>query len=229
MATLIRNTRSSATPPPTPASGFPVSPAGPKKRYRPARIALAIVVMIVAGLGALYLYRMASHSSSVVQVRTDVARGATIKTTDLTTVTIGSTPGIPTVPAEELQTMVGKHARWDMTAGTLLAPEQVTDSPQPAKGRTQIGLQLTPGRTVPGDITPGTVLRLVVTAPDGNPEFQGGTENGTAFPAVLVSSGVAPDGVNTLTTVDVSSQQATTVAQLTAQGRVVVVVDSSQR
>lgn len=229
MATLIRTPRPSETPSPA-AAAAPVLPSGgPRKRYRPARIALAVVLMAVVGLGALYLYRSASQSSAVVQVRSNIARGTVIKPADLTSVTIGSTPGVPTVPADQLPAMVGKRALWDLTAGTLLAPGQVTDDPQPAKGRTQVGLQLTPGRTVPGDLPPGTLLRLVVTAPDGNPQFNSGTSNGTSFAAVLVGLAGAPDGVNTLTTVDADAKQATTIAQLAAQGRLVVVVDSSQR
>lgn len=228
MATLTRHPQPSGSSS-TPAAAVLALPSGPKKRYRPARIALAVVLMAVVGLGALYLYRSASQSTSVVQVRSNIARGAVIKTTDLTAITIGSTPGVPTVPANQLQTMVGKRAQWDLTGGTLLAPNQVTDDPQPAKGRTQIGLQLTPGRTVPGDLPPGTLLRLIVTAPDGNPQFNSGTSNGTAFTAVLVAATGAPDGVNTLTTVDANAKQATTIAQLAAQGRLVVVVDSSDR
>ena len=228
MATLIRDPRPSGTRP-APAQAAPTLPGGPRKRYRPVRIALAVVLMAVVGLGTLYLYRSASQSAAVVQVRSDIARGTVIKTTDLTSVTIGTTPGVPTVPADQLQSMVGRYARWDLTAGTLLAPGQVTEDPQPAKGRSQIGLQLTPGRTVPGDLPSGTLVRLVVTAPDGTPEFSSGTANGTAFAAVLVGSTGAPDGVNTLTTVDVNAKQATTLAQLAAQGRIVVVVDSRQR
>lgn len=231
MAILTRRRADVGAPPAAPP-GLVASPmtAGPRKRYRPARIALGVVLMVVVGLAALYLYRSASQSVAVVQVRSTIARGQVIGTADLTTVTIGTTPGVPTVPAEQLTGMVGKRALWDLTAGTLLSPAQVTDSPQPAKGRSQIGLQLAPGRTVPGDLAAGTQLRLIVTTPEGNPVFGGGpAANGTAFQAVLVNSGVSADGNGTLTTVDVKSGQAALVAQLAAQGRLAVVVDSSER
>ena len=107
MATLTRHPQPSGSPS-TPAAAVLALPSGPKKRYRPARIALAVVLMAVVGLGALYLYRSASQSAAVVQVRSDIARGTVIKTTDLTSVTIGTTPGVPTVPADQLQSMVGR-------------------------------------------------------------------------------------------------------------------------
>ena len=232
MSTLLRRSPAKS-PPEAPGSDDPapntMPTAGPKPRRRPARVALAVLLIVLAGLGGLYLWTAASSSTSVVQVSADVARGQLIQPGDLTTVTIGSTPGVATIPADQIDTLTGQRARWDLTAGTLLSPDQVTEDLQPGQGRTRISLQVSPGRMVNDTLPPGTRVRLVVTAPDGSPEFNSGTRNGTAYTAVLVSTNPAPDGANLLVTIDAAAGQATTVAQLAAQGRLFVVVDSLQR
>lgn len=208
--------------PPSTASSQRVEP---KLRRRRSHLLGVLVLLIVGALGTAFIVQQLQTQNRVVQVRADIPRGAVIKPTDLAEVTVGSVQGISTVPADQLQSLTGQRAHIDLAKGSLLPAGGVGPVPVPAPGQSLVGIRLDQGRMVIGDVTPGSRLRLVITAPQGgDPAFRDGN-SGRQFGATLVESTVALDGAATLINVSVASKNASAIAQLAAVGRVAVIQD----
>ena len=207
---------------------FPLGSAqrvDPKARRRTAHILGVIALLVVCGLAAVFVVRAVQTQNRVVQVRTDISRGAVIKVTDLAEVTVGSVQGVSTVPAAQLPTLVGQRASVDLVHGSLLPEGSVSDVAVPAAKQSLVGIRLDQGRMVIGDVTPQSRVRLVVTAPQGgDPAFKDANSS-REFPAVLIESTAALDGAATLINVQVAQADAGLVAQLAATNRLAVVQD----
>lgn len=206
-------------------------------RRSPLVVLAGVLVTILGGLAGAWIWSSASASESVVKVISVVNPGERLTQKDLALVTVGSTPGIDTVPGDQLAGQIGKRAVTTLAPGTLLARSDVTDDPQPAKAHAQVGLKLDPGHMPTTNVSPGAKVWLVVSAATASDNSQGNdatvADAGTTFPAVVVSGGnsaqdsdeqTADDGsVSSLMTVDVSQGDAATIAQLAAAGQISVV------
>ena len=91
-----------------------------KPRRRPMLIAAGIAIVIVGALLITQLIRSAQTEHRVLEVHADVARGEVIRDTDLVSVTVGQVDNVSTVPADQLDSLVGKRATADLRAGSLL-------------------------------------------------------------------------------------------------------------
>lgn len=201
----------------------PEVPTAPQVRGRrnPKWIALGVVALCLGALGALFLYNQLSNAQSVVAVSQTVHRGATIQPGDLTTATVGTTPGISTVPAGELDALIGQRAAFDLVAGSLVPAEAISSSQMPAANRSVVGIRLAHGRLPMGAIPQSTPLRLVAIPPPGaDPAFKDGFKDKT-YAVILVSSVEGTDGVSVLINVDVDARQASQIGLLAAQERLV--------
>lgn len=197
----------------------------PKARRRTAHILGIVALLVVCGLAAVFVVGAVQTQNRVVQVRSDISRGAVIKLTDLAEVTVGSVQGVSTVPATQLPTLVGQRAAVDLVHGSLLPQGAVSNVAVPPAKQSLVGIRLDQGRMVIGDVTPQSRLRLIVTAPQGgDPTFKDANSS-REFPAVLISSAAALDGAATLVNVQVAQLDAGLVAQLAATNRIAVVQD----
>lgn len=120
-----------------------------RARRNPRLLALGILLACLGGLGAALLWQETAHSVTVVVMARKVTAGQRITGSDITTTTIGSAPGIASVPAAEMSGLVGKSALFDLAPGALLAPGQIGDLVLPVND-TEVGLKLDRGRA-PGD------------------------------------------------------------------------------
>ena len=208
-----------------PPSGGSVQRVAPKLRRRRTHLLGVVALLIVAGLAAVFIVQQLQTQNRVIQVRADIPRGAVIKASDLAEVTVGAIPGVSTVSAEQLPSMVGKRATIDLAKGSLLPEDGVGAVAIPAAGQTLVGIRLDQGRMVIGDVAVGSRLRLIVTAPQGgDPSFKDGN-SARQFGAVLMGSSPALDGAATLVNVQVDQRNAALVAQLAATGRIAIVQD----
>ncbi len=220
--TLATTTLANGQQPPGAAS---VQRVAPKLRRRRTHLLGIAALLIVAGLAAVFIVQQLQTQNRVIQVRADIPRGAVIKASDLAEVTVGAIPGVSTVSAEQMPGMVGKRAAIDLAKGSFLPAGGVGSVAIPAAGQTLVGIRLDQGRMVIGDVTPGSRLRLIVTAPQGgDPSFKDGN-SARQFAAVLVGSSPALDGAATLVNVQVEQRNAALVAQLAATGRIAIVQD----
>lgn len=197
----------------------------PKARWRTAHILGVIALLVVCGLAAVFVVRAVQTQNRVVQVRTDISRGAVIKVTDLAEVTVGSVQGVSTVPAVQLPTLVGQRAAVDLVQGSLLPEGSISNVAVPPAKQSLVGIRLDQGRMVIGDVTAQSRVRLIVTAPQGgDPAFKDANSS-REFPAVLIDTAAALDGAATLVNVQVAQTDAGLVAQLAATNRIAVVQD----
>lgn len=208
-------------------SVLPESRTAVKTRRRPLLAALGAAAILASGLTTWFVVEQSQTQNEVVQVRTDVPRGATIEASDLSTTTVGSIAGISSVPASQLRSLVGQHAAVDLKAGSLLPAGATSAQSLPAADHTVVGLSLAPGRVPFGTITPGSKIRLVVTSAGQN-----GTDDqqtGQIYPATMVSTSTSTiQGTGTIVNVDVQSSQAPQIAMMSAANRLALVKDSDQ-
>lgn len=216
----------SARPPKPAATVLPEPPT--RARRNPRWIALGVVALCLGALGSFFLYRDLSHAQTVVVVTQTVYRGSVVQSDDLGIATVGDTPGVRTVPADQLDSLVGQRATVDLAAGSLLPEGVVGPVTIPAAKRTLVGINLTTGRAPLGYLTPGSAVRLVAVPPEGaEPGFTDASSN-LAVQARVVDSTSGADGGSVFVNVDVGADQAVVVATLAAQNRLVVVRDAER-
>ena len=207
----------------TAPAGLPTRPDAVQLRARrnPRLVIAGVLCAALGGLGAAVVHAETSSSAQVLMAARDVSRGEVVQTSDLAVVTIGSAPGVNTVPASELSSLVGGEARVDLPSGSLVGDGAVGE-PEVAKGTSQLGLRLAAGR-LPVKVMPaGTRVTLVAVtgtrtgADDGVPSLR--------VTGQIVSTPVPlADGASYVLDVAVPQASAQQVADLAAREQLVIV------
>jgi hypothetical protein len=171
----------------------------------------------------LWLWTSASAATEVVAVRTLVERGQVIALEDLTTVRVTLDPALRTVPASGLESLVGKRAVTDLAAGTLVAPEQVSDAVVPGAGMAVVAVPIAPGLVPSEPLRAGDTVRLV-QAPAQGVEV-------TGAPAEITGTvlNVTPGDTETVVDVLVADNRAGELAARAASGDLALVLASRER
>ena len=201
-----------------------------KPRRRPLFVAAGIAIVVVGALLITQLIHASQTENRVLEVHADVARGEVIRDTDLVSVTVGQVDNVSTVPADQLDSLVGKRATADLRAGSLLPAGAIGPADVvPAPGKSLVGLKLAAGQIPIGDLAAGTKLRLIQTSAGGSSTTgQGATNTDIQSWAATMASGTKSTEQVTLINVEVDSRDAARIAQLTSQGRIAVVKDSTR-
>lgn len=194
----------------------PAAESGPLRlRRQPKWIAAGVLAVCLGGLGATVLYAEATTQNSVIVVNRAITRGEQIGVGDLGVVSVGSAPGVSTVPADQVNDLVGQHATTDLSARSLLAEGQI-GTPALDAERATVGLKLAAGRLPAAGLAPGArVLLVEVVAPEyaGAPEPPvSGTLAGPPRPGA--------DGLHTLVDVQIEPNAAQRVTELAATDRI---------
>jgi len=222
---------SATTAPPAPPPGStPFTAANPaltppRMQRRPLLWALAIVLIAVGSLVAGYLVTVVGNTTSVVAVRTDVARGAVIQRDDLVEARINPDPNLSTVPTSQMDSLVGRRAAVDLHAGGLVSPQSVTDTVIPASGQALVGVALTRAQLPTQALKAGDRVQIVFTpraqdpAPAKAPAF---------VPATVVNppAGIE-DSPQVVVDVTIDQAAAPNLAAFVATGRVALVLDGA--
>lgn len=207
-------------------SGQAASPPVPKKlRRRPLMVLVSTALVLVgAALGA-GVWMLSTSSVEVVAARAAIERGAVITSADLVITRAAVDASVQTVPADQLDSLVGKRAASDVAVGTLLTPAQVTDALPPGTGESVVGVALSTGQLPAEPLRPGDHVRLVQT-----PLPQGEVASTRVTIDAEVQSITQPtDSQATVVDLLVPSARAADVAALAATGRVALVLDSRER
>lgn len=201
----------------------PSSPSTPLRARRNPRWLLAgLLAICLGGLGAAYVYTGVADAHSVLRVTRTVPRGQTISAQDLAVVSVGSTAGVDTVPADRLDDVVGQEALTDLPGGSLLVGASYGRS-ELAKGSVQLGLKIPAGRMPQRSMAAGVRVLLV---PVASVTSAGAGKDPKAAPieAVVAAVPVATiDATAWLLDVNVAADDAVTVARLAARDQLVVV------
>ena len=216
MAEIATKTKTGRVPP---ESAEP----GPRLRRRPLLMVLAVGLVAAGAVLGVVLWAWSASGADVVMVRAEVQRGHPIAASDLGVVRVAVDPSVRTVPGPDMASMVGRRAAVDLTAGTLLAPGQLTDTLPPGSGMSVVGVPVVPGSMPSEPLRAGDTVRLVQTP------GQAGEVTGTpvTFTATVLS--VVPGDAQTVVDVVVSADKAAELAARAATGRVAVVLDSRAR
>lgn len=190
-----------------------------RARRNPRLMALGILLACLGGLGAALLWQGISHSASVLVVARPVAAGQIVNAADITTTTMGSAPGVGSVPASQLASVIGRTALVDLTPGALLAPGQTGQLLLPTTD-TRVGVKLDAGRAPTAGLAPGTHVQLVpVTGSANDP-----VPSGAPVEAIVATEPRTSDtGEAMLFDLGVAPGDATRVAQLAARQQLAVV------
>lgn len=203
-------------------------PPPPAARRNPKWIALGIIAVCLGGLLSYVIYAKVATESSVVALAATVYRGEVVEAADLTTVTLSGDPQVPTIPADQVPTLIGQHAAYDLVEGSLLAPAAVTAASQPAPQRAVVAMRLAGGRAPANFLAPGSPVRLVALPPADAQPGQKDPYTGKTFVARTVSSAAGPDAGSLFVDVDVPATQAAVIAMLSAQERLSIVRDAGR-
>ena len=207
---------------PTSAPGEQFAPP-PKLRRRPVLIAASVAAICLGALASMWAYQSTSDAHSVLAVRQTIERGDVITAEDLMTVNISVDPALKPLSADQANSVVGKHAALDMSAGGVVTQDQITEQALPAKGSSVVGIALTPGMLPANQIRVGDKVRVVVT-PGQQGEMP--TTQPDSIQAVVV--GVAKDETtgNAIVNVQVPTNDGPMLAARAATGKVAIVLDS---
>jgi hypothetical protein len=208
-----------------------VAPRAPRS-VRPAvnakLVAAAVGIIVVSVAGAAALFGMVSGTTPVVVAAAPLAAGQLITDQDLTTAAVAADPSVAVIPGDQLGDLIGQRAAVAVPAGALLAPDSVTTDLIPGPGQALVGIPVTSAQAPLAELAPGTPVRLVHVPDTAGPADPGAGPVSAPVPAVVVSTGVAPDGARVID-VTVAAAAAPTVSGWAAGGDVAVVVDTEAR
>lgn len=205
----------------------PALPQLPGRR-NPKWIALGIVALCLGALLSYVLYARVADQSSVVAVASTVHRGDVVTAADLTSVSVPSTAGVSTVPARQLDQLVGRRAVYDLVGGSLLPAGAVADVVLPQPGRAVVGIRLVTGRAPSEPLPRGSSVRLVALPPAGTDAEANDEHTGRTIVARAVNKVEGADGTSVVIDVDVAAATAPAVALLAAQERLALVRDADR-
>jgi hypothetical protein len=216
--------RVTARPAQTPAEGLPRLPG----RRNPRWAALGIVALCLGALLSYSVYARVASETTVVSAARTVYRGQVVERADLTTVRLRGGTLPDTVPADDLERLVGQHAVFDLPAGAVVAGAAVASSAVPADGRAAVGLKLASGRAPEALLFPSSPVRLVALPPASTEAAADDKLAGKTYAARVIDHAPGADGASLVLDVDVAAAQAPTIALLGAQDRLAVVRDAGR-
>jgi hypothetical protein len=210
--------------PAAPTEGLPRLPG----RRNPRWVALGIVALCLGALLSYVVYAHVAAETTVVSVARTVYRGQVIERPDLTTVRLRGGTLPDTVPAADLERLVGQRAVFDLPVGSVVAGAAVAASAVPGEGRAAVGLRLAAGRAPEALLFPSSPVRLVALPPASTEASADDKLAGKTYRARVIDHVPGADGASLLLDVDVAAAQAPTIALLGAQDRLAVVRDAGR-
>jgi hypothetical protein len=218
--TATRSTSSGA-----PQSNGIITPRRTTPRRRsPAMVSIGIVLVVLGALGAWrFVGVAASGTHPYLAVFRPVPLGSKITAADLQVVRITSAAGLNPIPAGEERLVVGKYAKVQLVAGTLLTADELTNDAAPGNGQALVGLLLKPSQRPSRQLRAGDQLTLIETPDPSAPGSQSTGAQVTWPASVLDVAKVAEDGSQVVDVV-VDAGDAAAVATMGNAGRVVAVL-----
>ncbi|APH02634.1 MULTISPECIES: SAF domain-containing protein [Janibacter] len=198
------------------------APEPPKLRRRPMLIAVSVLLTALGALLGAFLLSTLSGTDDYVAVRADIERGDVIKETDLVRTQLRRDNSISPLSWDEQRSLIGMYANVDMAKGSLVTRESVSAEIAPADGWSIVGLALTPGQGVTGDLRVGQPIEAVVVPASA----EAITGRPTTYEGIVSSVDMSDDGQTKLVDVQVRTDDASPLAAAAARQEVAIVVKS---
>lgn len=210
-----------------PLTAAPALPT-PRRRRRPALLALGVLLVVLGALGASYLATSLSHTVPVIALARAVPRGQELKESDLAEAHVAPDPALSPIPFADRGSVVGQVAATDLEPGTLLSRAAVGSHAFPPAGQAVVGVGVTAARAPATPLHDGDrVLLVPAIGSSSTPQSSlPGTAAASTVAATVVTTG--PVGVDGLRVVDVLVQedQGPDVAARAAAGQIAIVLVS---
>lgn len=164
---------------------------------------MLLLSVLLIGMGALiatYLVDSLTDRVSVVVLARDVPVGTQLTRDQLSTVKVSVDSTVKTIPARQLDQVVGQIARVDLQQGTMLAPSQLTGEASPAPGQQVVSAALKQSQLPARGLRPGEPVLIVATSGSG------GADPAPAAGNPAAANSAAGGLPNTQATVDRVSQ-----------------------
>ena len=186
----------------------------PPTLRRPLQAVASVALVMVSVAVFVTLYEHADHQESVVVITTPVSQGQRITAGQLGVAEISSSGPVSSIPASEIDEVVGRYAVTAMQPGSLVAVSDVTDTSPLAQGQAVVGVALKAGQLPATGVEPGDRVMVVQTATPGAPapSIVNGTPGSAASPSGPVGSSGSSGSTGTNGTQTATSSTSTAVA-----------------
>lgn len=204
-------------------NGLSAAPAlaPPRRRRRPALLALAVVLVVLGALGAASLATSIGQTSSVIALAREVPWGQTITAADLVEAHISTDPALQPIPYSERDQVIGLVATSTLRPGSLLTRDAMADQRLPGPGQQLVGVGVSSVQLPATPLRPGDAVLLV---PVVGTSASTGSAAADMVEATVVRTG--PAGTDGLRVVDVlvDAADGPDVAARAAAGQIAVVL-----
>ena len=206
------------------ASEALVAGAHSRLRRLDLRVAVGLLLMLVAVLGGASLIRSAQDRIPVLVAAGSVQPGEVIGSSDLRVVEMSVPAGVAYLSASAEGQVEGRVAAEPLWDGKVLGPGSVAEAPPVAAGMVAITLLLPPESAVGGDVRSGD--RVAVLSSPGVDEAGGSQQEAATtillpdVPVLSVRAASTSEGEGVFVTLTLRLDEARAIAEARASGRV---------
>ena len=206
------------------ASEALVAGAHSRLRRLDLRVAVGVLLMLVAVLGGASLIRSAQDRIPVLVAAGSVQPGEVIGPSDLRVVEMSVPAGVAYLSASAEVQVEGRVAAEPLWDGKVLGPGSVAEAPPVAAGMVAITLLLPPESAVGGDVRSGD--RVAVLSSPGVDEAGGNQQEAATtillpdVPVLSVRDASTSEGEGVFVTLTLRLDEARAIAEARASGRV---------
>ncbi|MFF8188786.1 SAF domain-containing protein [Microbacterium sp. NPDC016588] len=195
-----------------------------QSRRRPVLIALGVALALLGGVGVWWVTTNLTRTVSVMATDTDIARGETITTEDLTTIQLAGGQQVDAITAADAADIVGTTALVDLPAGTLITSANTGDTLPVPEGSSIVGVTLTQAQMPGYQLAAGDNVRIVETpVTQGDPPV----ETPQSFDATVFTATYVAETQVWVVDLIVPDREAPDIAARAATGRVALIIDST--
>lgn len=221
---------------PTPPNGQAAALAGlsrapalplPRRRRRPALLALAVAMVVLGALGAAYLTTSLGQASSVIAVAREVPWGQAITAADLVEARVSIDPALAPIPYGERDELIGMVAATTLKPGSLLTRDALTARRLPPAGQQLVGVGVSAVQLPTTPLRPGDDVLLVPVAAGGGAGPPAAAAS-AAVEATVVQSGPPRTDGSRVVDVLVDAADGPDVAARAAAGLIAIVVVATE-
>ena len=206
------------------ASEALVAGAHSRLRRLDLRVAVGLLLMLVAVLGGASLIRNAQARTPVLVAAGSVQPGEVIGSSDLRVVEMSVPAGVAYLSASAEGQIEGRVAAEPLWDGKVLGPGSVAEAPPVAAGMVAITLLLPPESAVGGDVRSGDQVAVLsspgVDEAGGNQQKAATTILLPDVPVLSVRDASTSEGEGVFVTLTLRLDEARALAEARASGRV---------
>jgi Flp pilus assembly protein CpaB len=188
------------------------------------RVAVGLLLMLVAVIGGSSLIRNAQARTPALVAAGTVQPGEVIQAGDLRVVEMSVPAGIAYLPASAREDLVGRVATEPLWDGKVLGSGSVSDAPPLSPGMVAFSLLLPQEAAVAGDIRAGDRVAVLSSPPSdegAKPKSRSVTTIlFTEIPVLSVRQASSAEGEGLLVTLTLRLEEARALAEARATGRV---------